>query len=247
MTAFTKINSGGLSKKVPVITGFEVVERAVRSHLRSPPRRLASSTTWPSPSSPAAQWGHSIVNWTDARFTGVKENSALDVATKATVGAMYNSVDNFDNVIFATSPAAMSTITTATNVTGSIYDLTLAAVSDVAKFAQDDVLQTAATPTSGVDAGTATVIGLQQLGGIIRVDVGSTGLVPTATHLIGLQGQLNDNSFPSIFGYVPRYQDRTAGLPNLTTYMGVTRDATSAGVAVYGWAADLRNKPFFHS
>jgi hypothetical protein len=194
---------------------------------------------------PAALFGHTTLNWTQQRFTQGK-SSALDVATIATKGAMENAVDNFANAaMFSDGSGALSTITTATNVAGSVWDLTLAAVTDVGKFAQNQVLVSAANSGSGLDAGTALVNGLAQIGGTIRVTV--TGMTPTATHIIGLQGQLNSGTnFPGIFGFIPPVSARTNGIPNVTPFLGVTRDQTSAGVAVYGWAYDISGQPLFY-
>lgn len=188
---------------------------------------------------PAVLFGHTTLNWTKARFTRDKKYSALDVATIATKGAMENAVDNFANAaIFSDGSGTLGTISVATNVSGSTWDLTLTSLTDVAKFTQNQVLQSSASPGGGLDAGTAKVVGMNQINGQIRVTV--TGMTPTAGHILGLQSQLNSGiNFAGIFGFIPLPSARTNGIPNVSPFLGATRDATSAGVAISGWAFDL--------
>lgn len=240
----TKREMGGLSAHVPIISGYGggaggdfVIS------LQNAQNGVVTDAAFDI--KPAALFGHTLLNWTQQRFT-MGKSSALDVATIATAGAMENAVDNFANAaMFSDGSGALSTITTATNVSGSIWDLTLNAITDVGKFAVNQVLVSAVSASTGLDAGTAVVNGLQQIAGIIRVTV--TGMTPTATHIIGLQGQLNSGTnFPGIFGFIPPVSARTNGLPNVTTFLGADRTAASAGVAIYGWAYDISGTPLFY-
>ena len=194
---------------------------------------------------PAALFGHTIVNWTRQRFTKGK-SSALDVATVATQGAMYNAVDNFASAaMFSDGSGTLCTIGTAVNVGGAVWDITPTVITDVSKFQQNQVLVTAVSTVTGLDAGTMIVNGMGQIGGTFRVTV--TGLTPTATHIVGLQGQLNSGTnFPGIFGFIPPVTARTNGVPNVTPFLGAVRDQTSAGVAIYGWAYDISGQPIFY-
>lgn len=240
----TKMPMGGSAAHVPIISGYGGGAGGdfVLS-LQNAQNGVVTDAAFDV--TPAALFGHTIVNWTRQRFTKGK-SSALDVATIATKGAMENAVDNFANAaMFSDGSGALSSILVATNVTGSVWDLTLAVVTDVGKFAQNQVLVSAANAGAGLDAGTALVNGLAQIGGTIRVTV--TGMTPTAGHIIGLQGQLNSGTnFPGIFGFIPTVANRTNGIPNVTPFLGATRDATSAGVAVYGWAYDISGTPIFY-
>lgn len=194
---------------------------------------------------PAALFGHTIVNWTQQRYTKGK-SSALDVATIATKGAMENAVDNFANAaLFSDGSGTLATIGTAVNVSGSIWDLTLTVITDVSKFQQNQVLVSAVSTVTGLDAGTALVSGMAQIGGSIRVTV--TGMTPTAGHIIGLQSQLNSGTnFPGIFAFIPPVSARTNGIPNITPFLGADRSPASAGVAVSGWAYDISGQPIFY-
>ncbi len=241
----TKMPMGGSAAHVPIVSGYGGGAGGdfVLS-LQNAQNGVVTDAAFDV--TPAALFGHTIINWTRQRFTKGK-SSALDVATVATQGAMYNAVDNFANAaMFSDGSGALGTISVATNVGGAVWDLTLTVVTDVGKFQQNQVLVSAATPgVGGLDAGTAVVNGMAQIGGTIRVTV--TGMTPTAGHIIGLQGQLNSGTnFPGIFGFIPPVSARTNGIPNVTPFLGAVRDATSAGVAVYGWAYDISGTPIFY-
>ena len=234
----SKKRGGGSAVHVPIITGYGGgVGGDFAISLANAQSGAVTDAAFDV--TPAVLYGHSTLNWTQARYTRDKDYSALDVATIATKSAMENAVDNFASAaIFSDGSGALATILSATNVTGSTWDITTVSPTDVSKFTQGQVLVTAANASSGLDAGTALVVGMNQIGGAFRVTV--TGNTPTAGHIIGLQSQLNSGTnFPGFFGYVPLLSNRTNGIPNVSPFLGAVRDATSAGVAVSGWAYDL--------
>jgi hypothetical protein len=240
----TKRSMGGSAAHVPIISGFGGgAGGGFVQSLANAQNGVVTDAAFDV--TPAALFGHTIVNWTQQRYT-VGKSSAMDVATIATEGAMTNAVDNFANAaMFSDGSGTLATIQTATNVAGAVGDLTLTVVTDVSKFQQNQVLVSAANTGAGLDAGTALVNGMAQIGGTIRVTV--TGMTPTAGHIIGLQSQLvSGTNFPGIFGFIPPVSARTNGIPNVSPYLGCVRDATSAGVAVYGWAFDISGTPIFY-
>jgi hypothetical protein len=245
---FKKEKMGGSAARIPIVTGYGGGAGGdFAISLQNAQSGVVTDAAFDL--KPAVLYGHTTLNWTTQRFTSVAESSALDVATLATKGAMENATDNFASAaIFSDGSGTLATIKTATNTSGSIWDLTLTSITDVSKFYQNQVIVTAASVSASLDAGSAVVKGMQQLAGIITVDVGATGLTPTATHIIGLQGQLNSGTnFAGIFGFIPTISARSAaGLPSVTPFNGVDRSAQSAGVAVYGWAFDISGQPFFY-
>jgi hypothetical protein len=106
--------------------------------------------------------------------------------------------------------------------------------------------------TAALDTGTGTILGVNTIGGSITVDVGATGMTPTATHIIGLQGQLpatTDTSglYPSVLQWIPPAANRTLGVPTTTTFLGVTRSASSNVAGVSGWGFDGSSVPVFQA
>ncbi len=244
-----KERMGGSAAHIPIVTGYSGGAGADFATSLTNAGSGPSLTDAAFDLKPAALFGHYVVDWTTQPFTSIAASSALDVATISTEAAMYNAVDNFANAaMFSDGSGALATIKTATNVSGSVYDLVLSVTTDVGKFQQNQVLVSAANSGASLDTGNCKVVGMNQIAGSIRVDVGASGMTPTATHIIGLQSQLNSGlNFAGIFGFIPTIANRNSdGTPTVTSFNGVTRDNTSAGVAVYGWAFDISGQPKFY-
>lgn len=250
MDRFTvQTDASGLGDKQPILTGWGGgVSGTFEESLANAKVNAANAEAFEI--EPAIVYGNSIIDWSSSRYTKGK-SSAIDVAILGTKSAMENAVDNFMYMAFGSGYGTLARIRTATNTSGSLWTLVLYNPVDVAKFAQDMVLQSKLTPAdASLDSGSCTVTGLGHLGGFIQVDVGATGMTPTADHYLGLKGQILASTdvatFPGIFGYIPSTDDRdSAGVPTVTTFLGVPRGVGSAGVAVSGWAFALNGNPFF--
>lgn len=239
-----KERRGGTAAHIPIITGYGGGKGTdFATSLANAQSGVVTDAAYDV--KPAILYGHTTLNWSTARYTKDKDASPLDIATIATKGAMENAVDNFMSAaVFSDGSGALATVSAVNNVSGSVWDITLTNLTDVAKFAPNDVLQQATTGGS-LDAGTAVVNGLNQIGGSIRVTV--SGMTPTVGHVLGIQSQLfSGQNFGGIFGFIPPTSARTNGVPNVSPFNGCVRDATSAGVAVSGWAFDLTGQPLFY-
>lgn len=239
----SKGERGGSAAHVPIITGYGGgVGGDFTTSLQNAQSGVVTDAAYDI--TPAVLYGHTTLNWTQSRYTRDKKSSPLDVATIATKGAMSNAVDNFMRAaVFSDGTGAVATVSAVNNVSGSVWDITLTNITDVGYFRQNMVLQQG---NGGVlDAGTAVVNGMNHIGGSIRVTV--SGMTPTVGHVLGIQSQLyGSTNFAGMLGFIPPTSARTNGIPNVSPFMGCVRDATSAGVAVAGWAFDLTNQPIFY-
>lgn len=241
-----KSNMGGESAKVPLNIGYGGgqggdFETALANAQSGGAKRVAFTV------SPAKGFGITTLENSEVPFTQTPE-SAIDITTDATKGAMELAAQNFEAIVFGDGFGTLATILTATNTSGSLWTLVLTVPSDVNHFNMGNSLVSKATPASATldNSGAAGVVtGLNQIGGSIQIDVASGGLVPTAGHVLGLQGQMAASTsvvtFPGIFGFVPPITSRTAGVIG-DTFLGADRGVASSGVAVGGWAIDGRGK-----
>jgi hypothetical protein len=194
---------------------------------------------------PAVGYGIAVLQNETVPFTQTRQ-SAIDQQTLATKAAMELAAQDFTAKIFGSGFGDQATISTATNTSGSIWKLVLTIPTDANKFNINGVLNSKATPASAsLDAGSCTVLGTNPLDGSIVVDVGATGMTPTATHVLGIAGTIAASTsvvtFPGIFGWCPPITSRTAGVVG-DTFLGVTRNASTSVVATSGWAFDGRGK-----
>lgn len=236
---------GGLSTKVPVFYGYGggvsgTFSDALANAQSGGAKRDAFTI------SPAKAYGITTLVNDEVQFTQTPE-SAVDIMTDATAGAMELAAQNFEAMMFSDGYGTLATISTATNTTGNIWKLVLALPTDANKFNMGMVLTSKATPAAAsLDTGTATVLGNNPIEGSILVDVASSGMTPTATHVIGLDGQqlpsTSPSTFPGIFGWNPPITSRTLGVPG-DTFLGVARSTSSPIIANSGWAIDGRGKP----
>lgn len=240
----TKKDMSGESAKVPYNLGYgggvsNDFETALANAQASGAKRTAYSVD------PNKEFGITYVENSEVPFTQGPE-SAIDILTDCTKGAMELAAQNFETTVFGSGFSDMSIITSFTGPVGTVYTLTLGGgLTDVIKFGLGMVLSSKLTPANAaIKAGSATVVELNQLGGTISVDAGASGWVPVNNDVIGLQGSLIAgtaiNTFPGIFGWCPPITARTNGRLN-DVFLGVTR--ANAGVATAGWALDGRGKP----
>lgn len=191
---------------------------------------------------PAVVYGQTVLDNAQARFTQGAE-SAIDALTDATKGCMEVAAQNLESCFFGTGYGNMATIVANSNPSGSNYLLTLSSLSEAIKFNPGNVIVSAVSTATALDAGTAKVIGMNQLGSQILV-LASGGWTPANTHVIGLQGQLLGSSTLSgpagIFAFCPPIESRTAGALN-DNFLGC--DRSIGGVSTGGWALDGKGKP----
>lgn len=195
---------------------------------------------------PAKAFGVNTVENSEVPFTQT-DDSAIDMLTDNTRGAMELAAQNYTAIMFSDGFGTLATIGTAVNTSGSLWTLTFTDPATAMKFNLNNRLVSKTTPSAAaLDTGSALVTGINQIGLQIQVDVQATGMVPTAGHVLGLQGQMlaqtTVSTFPGIFGWVPPITARTNGVIG-DTFLGVPRLINSSGVAVGGWASDGRNKP----
>jgi len=203
---------------------------------------------------PAIVYGNTRIQWQDQVYSAT-EQSPVDIALNSTKNATELATENLCNMLLGSTASAAGSyavIGTATNTSGNIWDLVLTVRTDAAKFNIGQVIVSKDNATAALNTGSGEVIGVNPLGGIITVDVGATGMTPTATEIIGLEGQLPTGSdttgiFPDVFRWVPPAANRTAGVPTVTTFLGVTRSASSAVTMVSGWGWDGTQVPIFQA
>ncbi len=238
----TKKDMAGESAKVPYNVGYGGgvsgdFETALANAQEGGAKHVAYTVE------PAKQFGITYVQNESVPFTQGPE-SAIDQLTDATKGAMELAAQNFESLMFGSGYGDLATISA--NSGGGPYVLTLSGgLTDVIKFNNGMVLVSKATPATGsLDSGTATVTDLNQLGGTITVDPGSSGWSPTNGHVVGLEGTMLASTslvtFPGIFGWCPPIGSRTAGALS-DTFLGVTRALNGVGTA--GWALNGAGKP----
>lgn len=200
---------------------------------------------------PAICYGTTRIQWQDQAYSETPQ-SPVDIALNSTKNALEINTENLANMLLGASSGAAgayATLTGVTNTAGSFWTLDMSQ-TDAAKFNLGQVIVQKATASSALDAGTGLVTGVNQVGGQIEVEV--SGLTPISGRIIGLQGQLpsgTDTSglFPSVMQWVPPAANRTAGVPNVTTFLGVTRSIRSNVAAVSGWAFNGSSTPIFQA
>lgn len=203
---------------------------------------------------PAIVYGTARIQWQDQAYSET-EQSPVDIALNATKNSLEITTENLANMLLGSSSGAAgayAVIGTATNTAGNLWTLVLTVPTDAAKFQLGQVVVSKDTPSSALNTGSGEVTGVNAVGGSIEIDVGATGMTPTATEIIGLQGQLpatTDTSglYPSVLQWIPPASLRTNGVPTTTTFLGVTRSISSNVAAVSGWAFDGSSTPIFQA
>jgi hypothetical protein len=198
---------------------------------------------------PANVFGHELIDWNQQPYSDTPQSP---VATN--VAAMKNAVtactDNLASMLLGGGYGVMSTISSSTHPSGTLYKLILTVPTDAQKWNQENNGVSKALPASAsLDAGTFEVVGVNQIEGSILVDAGSSGWTPTDGHVIGLYGQLvagtSPTGFQGAFAWVPRAAQRTLGVVG-DTFLGVDRTGDSNVVFTSGWAYDGRGLPIYN-
>ncbi len=248
-----KIDASGLDTKIPLNVGYGGGTAGGQSggfEIALANAQLGGAVHQAYQIVPTVVFGISVLDNVQARFTNGPE-SAIKALTDATQGCMENAAQNLEYSIFGNGYGQLATIVTATNTSGSNWTLTLTDISEAIKFnpgppgslgVGGNVIVTAASTAAALDAGTAAVVGLNQLGAQIMVVV--TGMTPTAGHIVGLQGMLLGSSQlsgpPGIFAFVPPIASRTNGALS-DVFQGVDRSVGGTGTG--GWALNGIGKP----
>jgi hypothetical protein len=192
---------------------------------------------------PFACFGNANIDWTQQPFTDTPQ-SPMDLATIAMKNASYNAIDDLAYRIFSTGHGDRMTIAQADSLGSNVWKLTATVQSEAARFQLGQIVGQIVANYASIDGGSGEVVGVNDIDGSILIDVGSSGLTPTAGRHIGLDGELSVavTSNGGVFGYCPPAAARTAGVPG-DTFLGVVRTASSNIVAVAGYAFDVSGKP----
>jgi len=202
---------------------------------------------------PAVAYGTTRIQWQQQPYSETAQ-SPVDIALTSSKNALELATENLANILLGQSsgtPGAYAQISTATNASGNIWDLQLTVPTDAPKFFLGSVIVSKLNASASLDAGSAQVVGQNAIAGIITVDTGGT-MTPTANHYIGLQGQMlagtdTSGQYPSALLWIPTVDNRTNGVPNTTTFLGITRSASSNVAAVSGWGFDGTGVPIFQA
>jgi hypothetical protein len=201
---------------------------------------------------PAIVYGTTRIQWQDQAYSETPQ-SPVDIAMNSTKNALEIATENLANMLLGSTSGAAGAMAVVASVSGGpIYDIVLTVPTDAAKFSIGQVISGKDTATGALITGTGTLLGVNPVGGIITADAGSTGFVPDAGDIIGLQGQLPETTdtsglFPSVLQWVPPASLRTAGVPTTSPFLGVTRTSSSNVPAVSGWAFDGSSTPPFQA
>lgn len=250
----TKIDSSGLDTKIPLNIGYgggTAGGQAGGFEIALANAMVGGAVHQAYQIVPTVVFGVSVLDNVQARFTNGPE-SAVKALTDATQACMEDAAQNLEYCIFGGGYGQLGTITAVTNTSGSNWTLTLTDISEAIRFnpgppgtlgVGGNVIVTAVSTASALDAGTASVVGLNQLGAQIMVVV--TGMTPVAGHIVGLQGMLLGTSQlsgpPGIFGFCPPIAARSAAGALSDVFQGV--DRSIGGVGTGGWALNGIGKP----
>lgn len=248
-----KIDSSGLDTKVPLNIGYGGgtaggqaggFEIALANAMQGGAVHQAYQIT------PQVVFGISVLDNVQARFTNGPQ-SAVKALTDATQSCMEDAAQNLEYSIFGNGFGQLATATAVTNTSGALWTLTLTDISEAIRFnpcppgqtTGGNIIVMSATTASALDAGTAAVVGVNQLGAQIMISV--TGLTPIAGHIVGLQGMLQGSSilsgFPGILAYCPPIASRNAAGALTDTFQSVDRSVGGTGTG--GWALNGIGKP----
>jgi hypothetical protein len=241
----TKIDSSGLDTKIPLNLGYgggTAGGQAGGFEIALANAQLGGAYHLAYQIQPTVVFGITVLDNVQAGFTNGPE-SAIKALTDATQGCMEVAAQNLEQCIFGAGYGQLATIVTATNTSGALWTLTLGGLDEAIKFNPNNVIVSSVSIATALDAGTALVLGVNQLGSQIMVTV-SGGMVPTAAHIIGLQGMLLGSSIlsgpPGIFAFCPPIAARTNGALS-DVFQGLDRSV--GGTATGGWALNGIGKP----
>lgn len=156
------------------------------------------------PVPPFKCYGESIVDLSQDAFTRGKENSVVPLLMDEAKTAMDSCKIQLDAALGSDGSGTLGTIKTATNTSGSNWDLVLTLASDINHFFPDQVLVGKATGfAASLDAGSAKVTAVTASLNTISVVV--SGMTPTAGHVIGVQGTMAASTAIVTFAGIPAY------------------------------------------
>ncbi len=235
--------AGGSASRFPVITGAGGGASATFEDALAN-ASVGGGTTAAFVVPPAQGFGIEIIDWSSEPYTNT-EQSPIKMATLAAKNAVEKCSDDLASNLLGMGYGVLATVLTATNTSGSIWDLVLTVPSDAGKFNLEDNLVGKVTPsTSGLKAGTMLVDGVNEIRGSITIV--STGATPAAGDVIGRQGTLlastDPTGFQGAFAWCPPKASRTNGVPG-GTFLGVDRSSTSNVASVAGYAYDGQGAP----
>lgn len=182
-------------------------------------------------------YGESIVDLSQDAFTNGKENSVVPLLMDEAKSAMDSVKIQLDAALCSDGSGTLGTIKTATNTSGSSWDLILTLASDINHFFVDQVLVGKATAfAASLDAGSAKVTGVTASVNTVTVTV--SGMTPTAGHVIGVQGTMAASTAPITFvgipGFIPPFRSGTRTLTTLFGLNQATDERRCAGSALDG-------------
>ncbi|HUG50895.1 MAG TPA: hypothetical protein VLZ78_07855 [Terrimesophilobacter sp.] len=125
----------------------------------------------------------------------------------------------------------LGTIVTPTNTTGSTWTITFATLAEVLKFEPGKIYTSKATAAgASLEAGTFAVTNVQP--GIKTITGTSTGMTPTAGHVMGLKGTQKASTAFSVWPGIPAIIPPAANRPvSATTFMNVDRSVSEQKLA----------------
>lgn len=191
---------------------------------------------------PFKVYQHELVDMSQAVFTKGDDNAVVDLLLDEAKTAMDGCKKQLDQFLASDGSGTIGTISTATNTSGSSWDLVLTLASDVNNFTPNQVLVTKATAFNGsLDAGTLVVNKVTASNKTITVT--SSGSTPAATHVLGVSGTMLASTSLATFAGIPAFIPPIASRPvSSTLFFGVDRSVQEqalAGTAYDGTGRDI--------
>jgi hypothetical protein len=172
---------------------------------------------------PFKLYGQSIIDLSQSIFARGNDNSVVDLLMDESKTAMDNAKNQVDQALSQDGSGTLGTIKTATNTSGNSWTLVLSQASDINNFQVNQVLVQKATAFAGsLQAGTAVVNNV--LASTSSIIITSTGMTPTATYVLGVQGTMAGSTtfvqWPGIPAWIPPIASRPV---SATAFFGQDR------------------------
>ena len=240
-----KESAGGSASRFPVITGAGGGASATFEDALAN-ANVGGGTTAAFVVPPAQGFGIEIIDWSSEPYTN-GEQSPIKMSILASKNAVEKCSDDLASNLLGMGYGVLFTCLTATNTSGHLWDLVLTVPSDAGKVNLEDQLVQKVTPaTAGLTTGLAEVVGVNEIFGTVTVDVGTSGMTPTAGYVFGRQGTLLPDTTPTgfqgAFAWCPPKSSRTNGVVG-GTFLGVDRSSSSQVVSTSGYAYDGAGAP----
>jgi hypothetical protein len=184
-------------------------------------------------------YGESIIDLSQSVFTEGKENSVVDELMDESKTAMDAAKIQLDAALCSDGSGKLGKISTATNTSGTTWDLVLTMASDINHFFPNQVLVAKATPfAAALQTGSLLVTAVKASSNTITVTA-QGGATPTATHVIGLQGTMAASTAIVTFAGIPAFIPPipAGGTRTLSTLFGLNQaldERRCAGSALDG-------------